>query len=296
MVSSPAAAPANGGWRFGAPLVFVLFWSSGFAIGKVGLQYAQPLFFLSLRYACIVAILLPLQLVFRFPLPTRFRQWVDLCVVGFLIQFLYFSTSFMGMKAGLSAGGLALIVSMQPILVGIASPLLIGEKVRLAQWCGLVFGLAGAVVVIMAKSSVDLASPAGVALAMVALLSMTAGVLYEKKHGQRIHLVGANLVQCVVGLVFCLALALLTESSRVEWTWQFGSALAYLVICNSLICISLLLAMLRKQQAARVSSLFFLVPPVAAVMGLLLLGEAMPPMAWAGMALAAAGVWIANKT
>jgi len=296
MASSLSPAQGSGiWWRFGAPFVFVLFWSSGFAVVKVGLHYAPALLLLSMRYACVVAVLLPLQLAFRFPLPRTARQWLDLCVVGFLIQFVYFSTAFLGMKAGLSAGGIALIVSMQPILVGIASPMLTGEKVRLKQWCGLALGLAGAVAVIAAKSSIELASPWGVAFALCALLGMTAGVLYEKRHSQQAHAIGANLVQCSVGLVFCLPLALLTETPHIDWTWQFSSALAYLVVCNSLISISLLLAMVRRQQAARVSSLFFLVPPGAALMGMLLLGEAMPPAAWLGMVIAAGGVWVASR-
>lgn len=289
------ARGADTWWRLGAPAVFLLFWSSGFAIGKVGLQYAPPLILLSVRYACVVAILLPLQWFFRTRLPRTARQWVDLCVVGFLIQFVYFSMSYMGMKAGLSAGGIALIVSMEPILVGIVSPATVGERVRLMQWLGLALGLAGAVLVIAAKSRVELASPLGVGLAVCALIGMTAGVLYEKRYSQQVHPIGANLVQCVVGLVFCLPLALATETVHIDWTWQFSSALAYLVVCNSLISISLLLAMVRRQQAARVSALFFLVPPGAAVMGMLLLGENMPFAAWLGMAIAAAGVWIANR-
>jgi drug/metabolite transporter (DMT)-like permease len=283
-------------WRLGAPAVFLLFWSSGFAIGKVGLLYASPLLLLSVRYACVVAILLPLQWVLRLPLPRTARQWFDLCMVGFLIQFVYFGTSYMSMKAGLSAGGIALIVSMEPILVGIVSPVLVGERVRRVQWFGLALGLAGAVLVIAAKSRVDLASPMGVGLAVFALVGMTAGVLYEKRYSQPVHAVGANLVQCAVGLVFCLPLALATEPIHIDWTWQFTSALAYLVVCNSLISISLLLAMVRRHQAARVSALFFLVPPGAAVMGMLLLGESMPAIAWLGMAIAAAGVWIASKS
>ena len=283
------------GWRLGAPFVFVLFWSSGFAISKVGLQYAPPLLMLSLRYACIVAVLLPLQFVFRYPLPRTARQWFDLCAVGFLIQFVYFSFAFLSMKSGLSVGGVALIVSMEPILVGLFSPMITGERVRARQWGGLALGLAGAVIVIAATSSIDLASPAGMAFAVCTLFGMTAGVLYEKAHSQPTHPVGANLVQCAVGLVFCLPLALLTETPVVQWTWQFSAALAYLVVCNSLICISLLLAMVRRQQATRVSSLFFLVPPGAALMGMLLLDEIMPALAWPGMAIAAAGVWIASR-
>jgi drug/metabolite transporter (DMT)-like permease len=73
------------------------------------------------------------------------------------------------------------------------------------------------------------------------------------------------------------------------------AALLYLVIGNSLISVTLLLAMIRRGEASRVSALFFLIPPTAAVIAWLLIDEAMPPLAWLGMVLAAAGVAVASR-
>ena len=46
------------------------------------------------------------------------------------------------------------------------------------------------------------------------------------------------------------------------------AALAYLVIGNSLVAMTLLMAMIRAGEVSRVSSLFYLVPPVARTHGL----------------------------
>jgi drug/metabolite transporter (DMT)-like permease len=119
---------------------------------------------------------------------------------------------------------------------------------------------------------------------------MTAGVLYEKRFGSPHHPAAANLVQYAVGAAVTLPLALALEGLSVTWSVPFALALAYLVLGNSLLSMSLLLAMVRRGEAARVSALFFLVPPVATLIAWALLGEALPPLAWAGMALAAAGV------
>jgi len=82
---------------------------------------------------------------------------------------------------------------------------------------------------------------------------------------------------------------------QVSWTGQMIAALLYLVIGNSLISVTLLLAMIRRGEASRVSALFFLIPPTAAVIAWLLIDEAMPPLAWLGMVLAAAGVAVASR-
>ncbi len=88
---------------------------------------------------------------------------------------------------------------------------------------------------------------------------------------------------------------LLTETMEVNWTWEFSAALAYLVIGNSVIAVGLLLAMIRAGDVGKVSALFYLVPPMAAVLAWFLLGEIMPPLAWAGMAVAAVGVYLATR-
>ena len=130
---------------------------------------------------------------------------------------------------------------------------------------------------------------------MGALGGITLGTLYEKRFGVNQHPVTANTVQYAAGLAATLPLAFLLEDHTVEWTIPFGLSLVYLVVCNSLIALTLLLLMIRQGEVSRVSALFFLVPPMAAVIGWVLLDERMPPLAWLGFALAAAGVALATR-
>jgi drug/metabolite transporter (DMT)-like permease len=275
--------------------MFILLWSGGFSALKAGLAYAEPITYLALRYGMVLAVLLPLFLVIRPPLPRHPVEWLHLGIIGILVQTLYFGLVYVAMKLGVSAGLQALIVSLQPILVGILAPRLVQERVGLAQWVGLGLGILGAVLVITARSSVDAASWAGIFCAFGALLGMTAGTLYEKRFGVAQHPVTSNLVQYAVGFAAVLPLAWVLEDMRVVWTVPMIAALMYLAIGNSLVAVTLLLAMIRRGAASRVSALFFLVPPTAAMIAWLLIGESMPPIAWAGMALAAAGVAIANR-
>ncbi len=279
----------------GVPALFLLLWASGFSVVKIGLRYADPLTFLTIRYACVVAILLPVQIGLTLPLPRTARHWADLCLIGFLIQFVYFVSNYLALWAGLSAGALALIVSLQPILVGLVAPLWLKERVSGKQWIGLALGFAGAAIVIATKTAVGITSVTGIAFAIAALIGMTCGVLYEKKTGSSTHAIAATLIQSAVGLFLVGPLALALEHGHVEWTSGMFFSLAYLVIGNSLVAIMLLLFLVRNRQAARVSALFFLVPPCAAIAANILVHETMPAVAWAGIGLAAVGVWISNR-
>ena len=105
----------------------------------------------------------------------------------------------------------------------------------------------------------------------------------------------ANAVQCGVALAVTLPPALLIEGFPVAWTVDLAISLSYLVLANSLVSITLLLMMMRRGEASKVSALFFLVPPLAAAIAWAVLGEELPGLAWVGMVLAAVGVWIATS-
>ncbi|MDG9970610.1 DMT family transporter [Achromobacter mucicolens] len=289
---TPAAPPA---WLKAAPALFLVLWSSGFVVLKVGLAYADPLTFLALRYACVVLILAPLLLALRPPLPTRVSAWGHLAMVGLLLQAGYFCFTYLSLKQGMSAGGVALITSLQPILIGLLAPALAHERVDARRWAGLALGVAGAALVIVAKASIDVLAPLGLGFAVSALLCLTGGTLYEKRFGTQIHPVASNFVQYGVGLAVSAPLAFWLEPMRIEWTAPLLGSLAYLVVGNSLVAITLLLAMIRHGEASRVSALFFLVPPCTAIIALLILREPIPPLAWPGMALAALGILLVTR-
>jgi drug/metabolite transporter (DMT)-like permease len=222
-------------------------------------------------------------------------QFVHLAVIGVLVQAFYFSMTYMSIRLGLGAGTIALVTSLQPILVALAAPAVAGERVEASRWLGLLLGLGGAIVTIVAKSDVEVTSNLALGTAVLALLALTAGTLYEKRFGTAQHPLASNLVQYAVGLVVVAPFALALETMQVDWTPKLIGSLAYLVVCNSLVAMTLLFAMIRAGQVSRVSSLFFLVPPGAALVAWLVLDEHMPPLAWSGFALAAVGVWLATR-
>ena len=282
-------------WSLMAPAIFILLWSGGFTALRAGLAYAEPLTYLALRYGLVLLVLVPLFVFLRPPLPRNPLEWTHQAVIGLLVQTLYFGLAYIAMRLGVSAGLQALIVSLQPILVGILAPGLVHERVGLIQWLGLGCGIIGAALVIISRSAVDAASASGILCSFGALLGMTAATLYEKRFGVAQHPVTSNLVQYAVGFAAVLPLAWALEGLQAAWTGHMIFALLYLAVGNSLIAVTLLLSMIRRGEASRVSALFFLIPPIAAVIAWLLIDEAMPPLAWLGMVLAAAGVAAAGR-
>lgn len=277
-------------WLILAPFLFVTLWSGGFTAIAVSLPHVEPLTLQVLRYAAVVALLAPLWLLLRPPMPDRATLW-HLARMGLLVQFAYFASMNLAMQAGMGAGTIALLIGLQPVAVAVLAPRVTGDAPLDARgWAGLALGVLGAALVILSGSGLAASGWVGLCFAMLALATMTAGALLERRGGRATHLVTANFVMCAVALLATLPLAFLLESMRVDWAPALFAGLAYLVLVNSLISLSLLFAMLRHGEAARASSVFFLVPPLAALIAWVVMDEGMSTQALLGTAVAVLGV------
>ena len=277
-------------WLSAMPGLFVLLWSTGFVGAKYGLPYAEPLTFLLLRLALVVALMLPLALAMRAVWPRSLAQFGHVAVVGVLMQGGYLGGMFCSIHLGMSAGVSALIVGIQPILTAFASAPLFGERLRSRQWAGLVLGFGGVLLVVLGRSALSGNTPATLALSVLALLSITVGTLYQKRYCGAVDLRAGSVIQFSAAALVLLPLALAFESMQVRWTGEFMLALAWLALVLSIGAISLLYVLIRKGAATTVASFFYLVPPSTALMAYFMFGERLSITAMAGMALAAIGV------
>lgn len=277
------------------PGVFVLLWSTGFIGAKMGLPYAEPFTFLFLRFAILTALLVVIALAFRAPWPSTWGAVARVSVVGLLVHGVYLGGVFSAIHVGLSAGVAALIVGLQPLLTAVGAGAFLGEKVKPRQWLGLVLGLVGVVLVLGDKLNIDGGSLDGIAFAVAALFGITAGTLYQKRHGDAMDLRSGSAIQYAVAGVPMLVLAWAFESGEVQWSGELIFALAWLVLVLSLGAISLLYILIRRGAASKVASLFYLTPPVVAVLAWVLFDETLVPMAMVGMGVVVVGVALATR-
>jgi drug/metabolite transporter (DMT)-like permease len=278
------------------PTLFVLLWSTGFIGARLGLPYAGPLMFLSLRYGLAAGILVVIALAMRAPWPRRPTEIVHYAVAGLLVQGIYLGGVFVGISLGIEAGLSALIVSLQPLLVAAFAGVLLGERVSHRQWVGLALGFAGVALILFHKLGQGLGDGLGVLACVAALLGITVGTLYQKRYCAGMDLRTGSAIQFATAGLTTAPLALLFEQDRVVWSGEFLFALLWLVLVLSLGAVPLLYLLIRRGAAASVSSLFFLVPPCTALVAWPLFGERLGPAALVGMALTLGGVALAARS
>ncbi len=273
-----------------APPLFIFIWATGYIAAKLAAPYADPLTFLSWRYAGVVALMLTLALAARAPWPTP-RQMLHLAVAGLGIQALYLGGVWVAIRQGLPAGTAALIVNLQPVLVAAAAPL-IAERVSPRQWAGVALGLGGVVLVIWHKLNLGTSYGPPLLLCVMALLAITGGTLYQKRFVPQFDLRTGQVVQFAAALATTLPVAWWLEPMRIVWNRDVCIAMAWSVLVLTAGGISLMFYMLRHGRVTAVSSTMYLVPSVTSVMAWLLFGETLGAQAIAGMGVTLLGVYL----
>ncbi|TFY98514.1 DMT family transporter [Ramlibacter rhizophilus] len=283
------------------PAVFVLIWATGFVVARFGMPHAPPMKFLAVRYILSVACFLVWAGLARASWPVGRRQWLHLSVTGVLMHAGYLGGVWAAVKTGMGAGLAALLVGLQPVLTALWISWG-GGRISSRQWTGLALGLGGLVLVVWQKLGLGEVHALNLLFATVALLSITAGTLYQKRFVQACDVRTANGVQLAAAFVVTLPLALL-ETESMRWFLPGGGlnpelagAMGWSVLALTLGGSSLLYLLIQRGVATSVTSLMYLVPPTTALMAWVLFDEPITALTIAGVALTATGVSLVVRT
>ena len=276
------------------PALFVVLWSTGFISAKYGLPYAPPLKFLLARFALVALLMTVVSVATRAPWPREARQIAHVAVASLLVNGVYLGGVFVSIARGMPAGTSAMLVGLQPILTVFLARAWLGEAISTRQWSGLVLGLAGVWLVVRHKIALD-GDPLALLPIVVALFGISVGTLYQKRFAAHVDLRSGAVVQFTACVLVYAPLVLWLEPAPIAWTGEFAFALGWSVLVLSVGAISLLYTLLRRGAAADVARLFYLVPPVTALMAYALFGERLDALAIAGMVLIAVGVALARR-
>ena len=276
------------------PLTFVVLWASAFATGSVATQDATPFAALAFRFS-LVAIGFVIVAWWLAEFSTlKMRDLKHSIMTGLLFHGLYLGGCWYSFSVGIPAGVSALIVCTQPILTSIFAGLLLGEQVSLKNWLGLSLGLMGAALVLGVNVSSEFAID-GLVANFVALAAITTGTIWQRKYSQTLPLATNNAVQAAAATVFHGTVMWFLESPTINLTLSFGLAMGWQVIAVSFGAFSILMYLINHNSASQTSALFFLIPPVAALIGWLLLGEGLTTTDLFGFSVASGGVYLATR-
>jgi drug/metabolite transporter (DMT)-like permease len=196
------------------------------------------------------------------------------------------------MPAGISA----LIVGLQPLITAILAGVILGDRVLARHWAGIAIGFVGVVIVVLPNLGAVAGGVTAATLSacVIAVVGMSIGTIWQKRHGGGVDLVTGTTWQYLGGAVPMIAGALLFEDHHVAVNGELVFALVWLVFVLSVGAILLLMLMIREGEVAKVASLFYLVPAVTAIMTWILFDERLTLLQIGGMVVTCLGVALAT--
>ena len=276
------------------PIIFILLWSSAFITTKPIIDNSEPFSALAFRFFFVALGFYLFSLYTKQNLVIGIKNLVEAIFSGVLFHGFYLGGVFFSISIGMPTGIAALIVTLQPILTNLLSGPLLGEKITLRQWLGVLFGFFGAVLVL----GFDIGSGVplfGLISTIIALLAITSSTIWQKKLSNNLPLSVSNFYQAIGGCLFHILIIIFFTKPYIDFNKTFILSMSHQIFLVSFGAFTILMFLIKKNSASRTVSIFFLIPPVSALMAWFFLNENLTNIDLLGFLIASIGVYMATK-
>lgn len=283
-----------------APIVFVILWSTGWIVAGFAALYADPIWFLFLRFTLAALVIGMIAVAMGAPWPSSGRETGHAMVSGLLLHTLYLGGVWWAVRNGVPSGVSGIMAGLQPVLTALLAPAILGERITPRQMAGVALGFLG-IVLVLAPKLVGVSPAAFDAIVtplvvnLLAMGAVTAGTFYQKRFVSGGDMRTTTFWQYVAASLGMLPLLALFGSVEAEWNRTLVLTMAWSVLALSVGGIGLFLYLIRRGEVSRAAAYIYLVPAVSALMAFLFFGETLTPVQLAGMGVTAAGVWLATR-
>jgi drug/metabolite transporter (DMT)-like permease len=283
------------------PLLFVAIWSTGWVVAGFSALYADPLWFLFLRFALAAAVILVIALATRAPWPTSRAAIGHSMASGVLLHTLYLGGVWWAVRNGVPAGVSGIMAGLQPVLTALFAPSLLGERLSARQMVGVALGFVGIFLVLTPKiAGIDPAMLGTVLVPLVvnlgAMVAVTLGSFYQKRFVSGADLRTTTFWQYCGAALAILPLVACFGGIQAEWNQTLVLTMVWSVLALSVGGVGLFLFLINRGEVSRAAAYIYLVPPVSALMAYGFFGETLTAVQLSGMAVTAAGVWLATRS
>ena len=274
-------------------IAFIFLWASAFVAAKLGLSDAGPFSMLAIRFVIVSFIFATIVFLFRAKWPKK-NEILYIGLVGILLHGFYLGGVFFSITKGTAAGISSLIVSLHPVLTCILATLIIKEDIKVDKWIGIGLGFIGVLIVVWPRLGGELPL-IGFVSCIIALVAISFGTIIQKKYLANMDILGGNTIQAVFAAIFFSILLIFFEPFKFNLSKELIISMTWLILLVSLGAISILMLLIRRGEMSSTASLFFLAPPVSAILGYLVFKEELNVSGIIGFIVACTGVWLVNR-
>ena len=276
------------------PIIFVVLWSSAFITTKPLIDNSDPFSALAFRFFFVAIGFYLFSIYSKHSIFVNKRNLIESLLSGVLFHGFYLGGVFYSISIGMPTGIAALIVTLQPVLTNALSGPMLGEKVTVKQWIGVLLGFIGAVLVLGWDIGSDIPL-LGLVATVVALISITISTIWQKKLSNNLPLSVSNFYQAIGGCFFHVLIILVFIEPYIDFNKTFFIAMSHQIFLVSFGAFTILMILIKKSSASKTVSVFFLIPPTSAFMAWIFLHEKLTTFDLVGFVIASIGVYIATR-
>ena len=276
------------------PIIFILLWSSAFITTKPIIDNSDPFSALAFRFFFVAIGFYLFSLYLKQSIIINKKNLIESLFSGILFHGFYLGGVFYSISIGMPTGIAALIVTLQPILTNTLSGPILGEKVTIKQWIGVLLGFVGAALVLGFDIGSNIPS-FGLIATIVALISITASTIWQKKLSNNLPLSVSNFYQAVGGCLFHILIIILFAKPYIDFSQTFVIAMSHQIFLVSFGAFTILMFLIKNNSASKTVSIFFLIPATSAFMAWLFLNESLTNLDLLGFLITTIGVYIATR-
>ena len=276
------------------PFIFVLLWSSAFITTKPIIDNSDPFAALAFRFFFVAVGFYLCSLYYKHSIIVKQKNLIESVFSGILFHGFYLGGVFYSISIGMPTSIAALIVTLQPILTNALSGPILGEKVNLKQWIGVLLGFVGAALVLGLDVGFEIPL-LGLIATIIALIAITTSTIWQKKLSNNLPLSVSNFYQAIGGCLFHVVIVMLFTEPYIEFTKTFFIAMSHQIFLVSFGAFTILMFLIKNNSASKTVSIFFLIPATSALMAWLFLNESLSNLDLLGFLIASTGVYIATR-
>ena len=276
------------------PLIFIILWSSAFITTKPIVDNSDPFSALAFRFFFVAMGFYLFSLQSKQSIIINKKNLIESVSSGVLFHGLYLGGVFYSISIGMPTGIAALIVTLQPILTNILSGPILNEKVTIKQWIGILLGFTGASLVLGLDIGSDIPF-LGLMATIIALLSITASTIWQKKLSKNLPLSVSNFYQALGGCLFHVLIIIFFAKPYIDFNKTFLLAMSHQIFLVSFGAFTILMLLIKQNSASKTVSIFFLIPTTSALMAWFFLNENLTNLDIIGFLITSTGVYIATR-
>ena len=275
-------------------LLFVILWSSAFITTKPIIDNSDPFSALAFRFFFVAVGFFLIAIYLKQTLIIKRKYFFETFISGVLFHGFYLGGVFFSISIGMPTSIAALIVTLQPILTNACSGPLLGEKITIKQWVGVLLGFIGAITVLGLDVGSDIPL-IGLIATLVSLIAITISTIWQKKLSNNLSLPVSNFYQAIGGLLFHSIIVFIFSKPYIDFTKTFLIAMSHQIFLVSFGAFTILMYLIKKNSASKTVSVFFLIPPTSALMAWLFFNEKLTSLDLIGFLITSIGVYLATR-